>query len=76
MTKANEPAMPFVADSNTFAQGLTKREYMATKIMAAYVSGSTAGIANGSYLNHEYFAHEAVKATDALIERLNSEEQS
>lgn len=71
----NDPAMPIVEPKVTvsLAPGLTKREYMATKIMASMMSHDNEAWAGVTY---DQYAHEAVKATDALIKRLNWEEES
>lgn len=73
MTNPNEPAMPVTAGNIVHSIGLTKREYMATKLMAAMMSHDNEAWAGVTY---DQYAHEAVKATDSLIKRLNSEEES
>jgi hypothetical protein len=73
MTNPNEPAMPVEARTPFYHNGLTKREYMATKLMAAMMSHDNEAWAGVTY---DEYAHEAVKATASLIKRLNSEEQS
>lgn len=52
-----------------FNRGLTIRQFMATKVMAALISGPGFVMDPGI---HEVVAKEAVKFTDELISRLNS----
>lgn len=52
-----------------FNRGLTIRQFMAAKVMAALISGPGFVMDSGI---HEIVAQEAVKFTDELISRLNS----
>ena len=56
-------------DNIPFNRGLTIRQFMATKVMAALISGPGFVMDPGI---HEVVAKEAVKFTDELISGLNS----
>lgn len=68
MTNPNEPAMPVEARTPFYHNGLTKREYMATKIMAGMVSNS-----ENIDTDLERIALMAVLAAGELINALNKE---
>ena len=61
-TKANEPAYPNIQVPSL--KGLTKREYFAAMALQGL-------LATNSTTTTEYYAIDAVRVADALIEELN-----
>ncbi|MEC4804441.1 MAG: hypothetical protein SAJ12_10460 [Jaaginema sp. PMC 1079.18] len=66
-TDPNHPSLPFY-QTNGAIPGITKREYIATQLMSAWIS-------TGSFdPNDPELAVVAVNAADNLIEQLNDEQ--
>lgn len=79
MKNAEQPAYPYQFPKNEMdlivAPGLTKREYIATKLMAGMLSNSTLGYGMDSwpYAEHNDFdiiSAKAVRAADELLKQL------
>lgn len=73
MINPNEPAFPDPARSReqtykVYPSGLTIREYMATKFMAAWIQSYSAGSISG-----EELAKYSVNSADALIAELDKQ---
>lgn len=72
MTNPNEAAAPFGQMHGVQPEyGLTKREYMASQILAGIVAGMLAR--KPSPATYASMAKDAVAQTDALIAELNKE---
>jgi len=61
-TKANEPAFPNIQTPSL--KGLTKREYLAAMVLGGMLAGKFT-------TTSEYYAIDAVRIADVLIEELN-----
>ncbi len=64
MKECNERAFPYVVGLNGIAGGLTKREYIATHILAGY------GADSALHSSYEKAAEWAVQQADALLKEL------
>lgn len=63
-TNPDEPIQPIEYNGNYLSNGLTKREYFAAMALQGI-------LANNSTTTTEYYAIDAVRIADALIDELN-----
>lgn len=62
---ATDRVFPLLFDQNDFSQGLTNRDYIAIKAMAAFIMG------NKGSVNTPDIAEAAYEMADAMIEQSN-----